>query len=376
MFTIGTKDCSRAELLAELRRQSELPDATVVWHDQYTPVLVELEDAGETKYGDINALLLTIGSMLVGEPGYRRSYAFFIDQGARKILAGPPAFESSGAKKLFNATYWLQVGIDDDAHLQLEPGKSAAEAVLDMVEHPRDWTFDCAAFVQAVELYARVRAVGATQFDKDMAGKRFRFKEHGSTGLAHRRIFFRSALEAPWRLRTPATDLRDTEEPTCDVAGARLLSIAPVGSRVTFANADPKAENTDYERENTVKLGPDSFASHPFGVLGSAALCRQLAQQTILRYSAEIDENLTKAADGKNTLIDPETAAKGLEDMAALVEQRDTDAQVAWIFEHREWTENLLYDDLNEYVDNQIYLAEVEVYTVTPEDDATKKFEK
>lgn len=213
MFTVGTNAYRCEELLAELRRQSELPDATVVWHDQYAPVLVELEDAGQTTYKDLNALLLTIGSMLVGEPGYRRSYAFFVNHGARSILAAPPAFESSGSKKLFNAAYWLQVEIGEDAYLQLKPGKSAAKAILDMAEHPRDWTFDCAAFVQAVELYARVRAVGATQFDKDVAGKQFLFKEHGSTGLTHRRIFFRSAHGAPWRLRTPATDRRDAEEP-------------------------------------------------------------------------------------------------------------------------------------------------------------------
>src|SRR5256885_2142732 len=53
-------------------------------------------------------------------------------------------------------------------------------------------------------------------------------------------------------------------------------------------NADPMAENTDFERENTVKLGANTFASHPFGIGSAADVRRKLAQQTLLRYEGEI----------------------------------------------------------------------------------------
>jgi hypothetical protein len=37
---------------------------------------------------------------------------------------------------------------------------------------------------------------------------------------------------------------------------------APIGSQIIFANRDPRSNDTAYEHENTIKLGPDLFIAH------------------------------------------------------------------------------------------------------------------
>ncbi|TYC68197.1 hypothetical protein EH183_40910 [Streptomyces sp. CB01881] len=132
-------------------------------------------------------------------------------------------------------------------------------------------------------------------------------------------------------------------------------------------NADPKAEGGDFERENTVKLPDGTYASHPFGILSAAAMKRALALQTVLRYGDEIDATLKRAMEGEHDSITPDQARSAKTALDQLVDAGDRTPLAAWIMEHRTWTENLLYDDLDEYVEDLLYLGEVEIFTITPE---------
>ena len=136
---------------------------------------------------------------------------------------------------------------------------------------------------------------------------------------------------------------------------------------MAFVNADPQSAGTDFERENTVKLPDGTYASHPFGILPAAAMQQALALQTVLRYGDEIDATLARAAVGEHDSVAPDQARSAQTELEGLIATGDRAVLAAWILAHRTWTENLLYDDLDEYVADLLHLGEVEIYTITPE---------
>lgn len=366
VFTVAGRQYTGQELLAELRESAADEESGVVWHDGYVAALPELAQAGRTVFASMDAVLLGLGGCLTGSSTYAYAYRGQVDLTARKILAGAPVFENTGRAKAYSLPNWVQQGQGDDAFLQLRNGRSPYDAVRELADDSGAWTLDCATFVQAVQLGAWAAAVGKAEFDRSVA-RPFNLKEHGSTGLTHHKLWFRESQGAEYRLRTPATDRVRAQEPVADVDEQKLLRSAPPGSRVAFVNADPKAEGSDFERENTVKLPDGTYASHPFGILSAAAMKHALALQTVLRYGDEIDVTLKRAAAGKHESITPDQARSAQTALDRLLAAGDRTALAAWIMEHRTWTENLLYDDLDEYVDDLLYLGEVEIYTITPE---------
>lgn len=369
VFTVAGQHYTARELLARIAGLAAEKGTDVLWHDGYVAALPELAEAGRTEFASLDAVLVGLGGCLVGGDGYAYAYRGQVDLTARSILAGRPVFENSGRDKTFNRLNWVQQGHGDDAFLRLRTGSSPYSAVRDLVDHSAAWTLDCATFVQAVQLGAWAAAVGSEAFDRRVA-RPFDLKEHGSTGLTHRKLWFRDSQGAEFRLRTPASDRLRTLEPVDDTDEPRLLRLAPPGSRVAFVNADPKAEGSDFERENTVKLPDGTYASHPFGILSAAATKRALAQQTVLRYGDEIDAALARAVVGEHDSIGPDEARSAQEELDRLLAADDRKALVTWIMDHRTWTENLLYDDFDEYVHDLLYLGEVEIYTITPESTA------
>ncbi len=366
VYTVAGQQYTGQELLAKLRELADDEAIGVVWHDGYVAALPELAQAGRTVFASVDAVLLGLGGCLTGRSVYAYAYRAQVDLTARRLLAGGPEFENSGRDKAFNRLNWVQQGHGDDAYLKLRDGRSPYDAVRDLVDNSGGWTLDCATFVQAVQLGAWAAAVGRAEFDR-AARQPFTLKDHGSTGLSHHKLWFKKAFGSPYRLRTPATDRSRAQEPVADVTDRQLLASAPPGSRVAFVNSDPQAEGGDFERENTLKLPDGTYASHPFGILSAADMKRALALQTVLRYGEEIDATLARAEAGEHGSITAEEAGTAKAELDRLVAGGDRTALAEWILDHRTWTENLLYDDLAEYVEDLVYLGEVEIYTITPE---------
>ncbi|MFJ5230939.1 hypothetical protein ACIQBJ_13710 [Kitasatospora sp. NPDC088391] len=369
MYTVAGQQYTGQQLLDLLRQLAAPVGSAVVWHDEYVAALPELT---RTDYASTDAVLLSLGGCLVAGDSYAYKYRAQIDILARRILAGRPRFENSGTPKAYNRLNWTQQGVGDDAYLQLNNNRSPHAALLDLAATSGTWTLDCATFVQAVQLAARAVALGPAEFDRT-ARRPFLLKEHDSTGLTHAKLWYRTTHGGELRLRTPASDRGQTGESTVTTPDDALLLAAPPGSRVAFVNSDPRAEGTDFERENTVKLPDGTFASHPFGILTAAAMKRQLALQTVQRYGDEIDATLARAADGRHDTITPAEARTAQAALDRLLQAGDREALAAWIMAHRTWTENLLYDDLDEYLDDLLYLGEIEVYTITPETTAKRQ---
>ncbi|WP_405009499.1 hypothetical protein [Kitasatospora sp. NBC_01539] len=366
MFTVAGQQYTGQELLAKLGALAADKESGVVWHDGYVAALPELAEAGRTVFTSVDAVLLSLGGCLTGRSVYAYAYRAQVDLTARRILAGKPVFENTGRAKAYNKLNWAQQGQGDDAFLQLRNDRSPYDAVRELADNSGAWTLDCATFVQAVQLGAWAAAVGKETFDQSVK-RPFNLKDHASTGLTHHKLWFRESQGSEYRLRTPATDRVKAQEPVADVNEQKLLRSAPPGSRVAFVNADPQSAGTDFERENTVKLPDGTYASHPFGILSAAAMKHALALQTVLRYGDEIDVTLKHAAAGKHQSITPDQALSAQTALDRLLAAGDRTALAAWIMEHRTWTENLLYDDLDEYVEDLLYLGEVEIYTITPE---------
>ena len=157
----------------------------------------------------------------------------------------------------FDTDYWT---IKDDPNfpankmLSLKSGKRPSDAIDAMFGDLKKWSVDCAQFVQVAEWYALRHAYGAEEFNK-RAGSTFNLRIHLSSGIKYKEVFLRAnATDKMKRLSDGKEEPRSPEE---------LLKDAPVGSRIMWTNKKAPTSSA-FHNENTIKLGPDSFAAHGF----------------------------------------------------------------------------------------------------------------
>jgi hypothetical protein len=160
----------------------------------------------------------------------------------------------------------LQLKLDELApdRVGWASGRTPADAVAAIFAHPEKWKFDCAEFVQAVELYAILKALGPHAFNDRIrarhsgpSGLVFRFMEAHSTGLI---------IVNGWERRDDGTFTHITEQhqegrPVRETNMERVLAEAPVGAEVIFHNPlDDKKR--PWRNEHAIKLGPDIYYAH------------------------------------------------------------------------------------------------------------------
>lgn len=116
----------------------------------------------------------------------RNKYQGNLVAGAQMLKQGHVGFGSSVRKGRFDRNFWEVVELRDaterDQFLRLIHGKKPADAIDAMFKMPGTWSFDCAEFVQAVELFAVRNTVGADVFNAHF--ENLLFRQHGSSGLA------------------------------------------------------------------------------------------------------------------------------------------------------------------------------------------------
>lgn len=117
------------------------------------------------------------------------------------------------------------------------------------------WSVDCAQFIQVAEWYALRHAYGADDFNKRVGGT-LELRVHRSTGIAYKELYERLNRSAKMRRRTDGAEESKSVE--------QLLADAPIGSRITWTNKKAP-DDSAFHNENTIKMGPDSFAAHGFG---------------------------------------------------------------------------------------------------------------
>jgi hypothetical protein len=153
---------------------------------------------------------------------------------------------------------WTLPGGQMDRKLVLRQGKSAHDAMMQLIADPGSWSLDCAQFEQVAQLYAFASVLGKDAFDsrqRSLGGAEIALKPYGSTGVVTEVYYYRYS---PTQNFTRSTDLQG--EPR---NGEQLLADAPIGSRITWTNSKA-APSSDWQHENALKMGNGLYAAHGF----------------------------------------------------------------------------------------------------------------
>ena len=151
------------------------------------------------------------------------------------------------------------------------------------------WSFDCFDFVTILRMYAYWRTLSRTEFNT-----KFGQLELGFFGKSP--MQWQPTIEAtkpgerPFRSGgtevVPGTmNFREVKIPVGQ-SWQQIVAGAPVGTQITWANQDAKAKCTvdpglsfcPYMYENTTKLGQDSYAAHPMGVVNEETIKKEMAK--------------------------------------------------------------------------------------------------
>jgi hypothetical protein len=215
-----------------------------------------------------------------------RDFDSALNVGARAIASAEVAAQTQGGtlfggltedsaqeQPVFDQNIWAREhvegeddGSDSDAELEfqlvLQQGLTPSQAVFSFFEKLEEYKFDCAEALQFVRWYAHLMAMGSEGFDQAVGDGEFALRAHDSTGLGGGEVSARVDQDGYYTQTEPL-------EQTADEAG--------VGSRVMWRNWHEDAEDTDFENENALKIGDDSYFAHPMGITSSEDLRRDLA---------------------------------------------------------------------------------------------------
>jgi hypothetical protein len=120
---------------------------------------------------------------------------------------------------------------------------------------------------------AELDVTGRAAFDEKYGspGGEFRLAAPGSTGIRERTLAIRTGGESDGSYNcgdkpTTGRMMLKTATEQKIVILATYLETLPIGSRVMWRNFDTAfPHDHDFKNENTVKIGPDVYAAHPFG---------------------------------------------------------------------------------------------------------------
>jgi hypothetical protein len=251
-----------------------------------------------------------------------RGVGFGIPWGA---YCGPEPSESK-YPDAFDDRYWEQV---DDVRngnivgckLKLKTDVRPSEAVTALVEEQDRWAIDCAGFVQIAHWYAMLHVVGPSRFDGAVGGP-FELKKERSTGVHTEATFkaHRPGEAMEMHVVRDGALVKDPEGGSHDPAA--VLKRAPVGSRVMWTNllfmerprlGDEKIQAaSEFENENTIKLGPDQYGAFPLREGARTAMSRdeievRMAEVAADAYDMSIEDIRGRIFISEIELIEPAT---------------------------------------------------------------------
>jgi hypothetical protein len=200
-------------------------------------------------------------------PPRQRSRLEFLADGASRLAMVRFGHALKDKKERFDTEWWDAWSFrpdpdktdNDEWVALLKERRSPADAVLRIFDTLDKWSFDCAQFVQVALLYAVVKRLGKESFDKRVASNvqtrhKLMLRASDSTGLTVKKQWQHEIEELRKVNNERAAMLIKEQE-------SRFKS-APNGSRIVFANLDPRSEKTAWQHENTIKMGADQFIAH------------------------------------------------------------------------------------------------------------------
>jgi hypothetical protein len=143
------------------------------------------------------------------------------------------------------------------------------------------WDLDCAEYTVFCRYYALFKTLTTEGFDKAFQRKRLVIDSTEGTGLTSPFFFDRDSKNDGFVIEDNQGDTRPTSlAPKTAQEEDRLLANMPVGWRVMWTDAKAH-EDDDFKNENALKVGPDLYAAHPFGVMTAQALREAIAEPQI-----------------------------------------------------------------------------------------------
>jgi hypothetical protein len=209
-----------------------------------------------------------------------------------KLLLGSVKF--GAAANWSDPEYWEADPKDEDA-LILKKGKRPSDAIAQLhryaapkhgYEGIESAKLDCVEIIEVGRWLAELDVTGREAFDEKYGspGGEFRLAAPGSTGIQGRALATRiggkydgsyNPGDKPTTGRMKLTTA--TEEKLVSLEA--YLETLPIGSRVMWRNFDMAfLDDHDFKNENTVKVGPDVYAAHPFGSFALQEVARQVGQ--------------------------------------------------------------------------------------------------
>ncbi len=181
----------------------------------------------------------------------------------------------SNPQSLYDDEYWdciqeRKVDFSNDGVLQLKKGKNYSDAIIAIIENPDLWKLDCMEFLQVCNLYAMIDPVAKQEFidraiakilpdnDKNFCLRTFQSwiqRPFESTGLKVQEGYKREDPKEKWT-RIPTGNKTELELES-------YLKTIPIGSRISWSIKGAEVTNP-YRTENTIKMGPNAYAAHPF----------------------------------------------------------------------------------------------------------------
>jgi hypothetical protein len=199
------------------------------------------------------------------EPDPEDPFYKHIQAAARHLVEA--TFRGTGTTNVAPVGPW-QVGtaqpLDNALHLPDVVNNDPAEALDALIAHIDEVLVDCAEFVDLVRLRAIQTQIGPAKFNRwiryaaqkqsgQLRGKLV-VRGQRTTGLLRDAIAFsRQTASEPLfstvRPQVPASDV------------PALLLDLPIGARVAWRDSNPDAVGSDFENENTIKVGRDQYAN-------------------------------------------------------------------------------------------------------------------
>jgi len=138
-----------------------------------------------------------------------------------------------------------------------------------------------------------LKTEGPEEFNRK-AGQIFKLSYHKSSGLRGRMMYTRNSRKEPFTRVEGLTNRKERTSihlSTPEEEDRFLATEVPIGSRVMWSDGNPQSRGEDFENENTIKIGPNRYAAHPFGTHSSDEIRETMAapdQETPAKVRAYI----------------------------------------------------------------------------------------
>lgn len=201
--------------------------------------------------------------------------------GAEKLgkvgFANTEKEESEG--RTYDKRYWTYSHKKET--FTLKEGKSAAQGIASPFLQPGKWDLDCAEYTVFCRYYALLKTLTPEEFDKAFQDKRLVIDSTSGTGLKSLLFLDRDSKDESFVIENNEGKKYTTSlAPKTAQQEDRLLANVPIGWRVMWTDAKAH-EDDDFKNENALKVGPDLYAAHPFGVMSARELRDSIAEPQI-----------------------------------------------------------------------------------------------